>query len=201
LRQKKIKAHEYKNWTFNVGGGADLGRGTTKTFVRGGGGLAGVGVARNYSKYFGFRFDFQWVNLPLRASALQQGQAPSGSNYVYAFTLDPIISVPVTKEYTAYFLIGPSYNHRAGKLDSSTAVPGSPCNSFYDWWGSCYINSLPINGKFLSESQNEFGFNFGGGLAKKVSRKVEVYGEFRQQHSSHDKITTDWRSVTIGLRW
>jgi opacity protein-like surface antigen len=178
-----------------------LGRGTTKTFVKGGGVVGGAGVARNFDKYFGFRFDFQFVNLPLRSSALQLAQAPTASNHVYAFTLDPVLSIPVTKEYTGYFMIGPSYLHRSGKLDSSTAVPGSPCNTFYDWWGTCFNSSLPLNGKFLNESLNQLGFNFGGGVAKKVSKKFEVYGEYRQQHGARSGRTTDWRSVTLGVRW
>ena len=60
---RKIKVKEYKNWTFNVGGGASLTNGNTKNFVRGGGGLAAAGVARNYGKYLGVRLDFQWDNL------------------------------------------------------------------------------------------------------------------------------------------
>ncbi|HEY6764248.1 MAG TPA: hypothetical protein VI386_05705 [Candidatus Sulfotelmatobacter sp.] len=200
-RHKKIKVTEYEKWTYNIGFGANLPRSTTDTFVKGGGLLGDAGIARNFNRYFGFRFDFQWVDLPLRVSALQEAQAPSGSNHVYAFTLDPILNVPVTKLYTAYALVGPGYYHRSGKLDSSTAVPGSPCNAFYTWWGSCFISSLPINGKFLSESLNEFGYNFGGGVDRKIGKKLEVYGEFRQQHGARNKITTDWKSLTVGVRW
>jgi opacity protein-like surface antigen len=169
--------------------------------VKGGGILGGAGVARNFDKYFGFRFDFQFVDLPLRTSALELAQAPSASSHVYAFTLDPQISIPVTKNYTGYVLVGPSFYHRSGKLDSSTALPGTPCNSFYDWWGPCFNNSLPQTGDFLKESQNEHGYNVGGGAAKKMSNDHEIFAEYRQQHGSHDNRTTDWRSVTIGLRW
>lgn len=200
-RRRRVKAHDYKNWTYNVDAGANLARGTTKTFVKGGGVLGGAGVARNFNKHFGFRLDFQFVNLPLRASALQLAQSPSASNHVYALTLDPIINVPVTQRYTAYFLIGPGYYHRSGTLNSSTAVPGTACNAFFDWWGTCYIASLPLDKNFKAESQDEFGYNFGGGVARKVSKNTEVYGEFRQQHGVHSGITTDWRSVTIGVRW
>ncbi|MGA8431365.1 MAG: outer membrane beta-barrel protein [Candidatus Sulfotelmatobacter sp.] len=200
-RRRKAKVHDYKNWVYNVDAGANLARDTTKTFVKGGGVLGGAGVARNFNKYFGFRLDFQFVNLPLRSSALQLAQAPSASSHVYAFTLDPMISIPVTKLYTGYFLIGPGYYHRSGKLDSSTAIPGSACNSFYQWWGPCFNSSLPQKGKFLSASQDEFGYNFGGGVARRINKKYEVFGEYRQQHGTGNKITTDWRSVAIGLRW
>jgi len=201
IGHRQRRPHDYKNWTYNVEAGANLPRATTKTFVKGGGVLGGAGVARNFDKYFGFRFDFQFVDLPLRTSALELAQAPSASSHVYAFTLDPQISIPVTKNYTGYVLVGPSFYHRSGKLDSSTALPGTPCNSFYDWWGPCFNNSLPQTGDFLKESQNEHGYNVGGGAAKKMSNDHEIFAEYRQQHGSHDNRTTDWRSVTIGLRW
>ena len=199
--RRKPRPHNYRNWTFNVGGGANLASGTTQTFVKGGGGDADAGVARNYSRYFGFRLDFLWADLPLRASALQLAQAPGASNHVYGLMLDPIFNLPVTKKYTGYFLIGPGYYRRSGKLDSSTAVPGTHCNVFYVWWGSCFNSSLPLNGKFLAASVSEIGLNFGGGVARKVRGNVEVYGEFRYLHGNHNNITTDVRPITIGVRW
>jgi opacity protein-like surface antigen len=184
-----------------VNAGSNLTRGTTKNFVKGGGVLGGGGVARNLSKYFAFRLDFQFVDLPLRSSALQLAQAPSASSHVYDLTLDPQFSLPVTKRYTAFVLAGASFMHRSGKLASSTAVPGTACNAFYDWWGPCFNLSLPLSGDFLKESQNEIGYNFGGGAGRKMSNGHEIFAEYRQQHGSHDGRTTDWRSVTVGLRW
>src|ERR1700690_1401480 len=99
---RKAKPHDYKNWTFNVGGGANLPHGTTNTFVKGGGLVADAGVARNYSKYFGFRLAFSWTYLPLRGAALQRAQATSGTNQVYGLTLDPIFYIPATKLYRGY---------------------------------------------------------------------------------------------------
>jgi opacity protein-like surface antigen len=197
------KAHpiEYRKWTFNLGGGANLANGTTATFVRGGGAVAEAGAARNYSKYFGLHLDFLWANLPLRASALELAQAASGTDYVYGLMLDPIINVPITKKYTGYFLVGPGFYHRAGTLDSSTVVPGSPCNAFWDWWGRCFNGSVPLHSNFLRESQNELGFNFGGGVTRKVSEHIEVYGEFRYVHGSHNNIPTVFRPLSFGVRW
>ncbi|MGA7889368.1 MAG: hypothetical protein WB993_07735, partial [Candidatus Sulfotelmatobacter sp.] len=34
---RKARPHDYKNWEFNVGGGANVDSGATKTWVRGGG--------------------------------------------------------------------------------------------------------------------------------------------------------------------
>src|SRR5262249_29636356 len=147
------------NWTFNVGGGGSLTNGATRNFVRGGGGVAAVGVARNSNRYLGLRADFQWDNLPLRNSALHLAQAPGGRSSVYSIMVDPIINIPATKLWSGYAVFGPSYYHRTGKLDSSSAVPGSACNPFWDWWGSCSAGSISLSGKFLNMSQNEFGYN------------------------------------------
>jgi opacity protein-like surface antigen len=200
-RPVRKKGNEYNKWTFNAGGGASLTNGTTLKFVRGGGGVAAVGAARNYSKYFGLRLDFQFDNLPLRASALQAAQAPAANNHVYSLMLDPIINIQVSKNWGGYIVFGPGFYHRAGKLDSSSAIPGSACDPFFQWWGHCFNGNLPINGQFLHSSQNEFGYNFGGGITRKIRPNIELYAEFRYLHGKHNNLTTDLRPITIGLRW
>jgi Outer membrane protein beta-barrel domain len=198
---RKPKVKDYKNWAFNVGGGASLTNGATGNFVRGGGGIAAAGIARNTSKYFGLRFDFQFDNLPLRTSALEQAQARSATSHVYSFNLDPIINIPVTPLWSGYIVAGGSFFHRSGKLDSSTAIPGSACNAFFTWWGNCFDSSLPLNRNFISTSQNEWGENFGAGIARKIRPNVEIYGEFRYLHGTHSGVSTDLRPITVGVRW
>jgi opacity protein-like surface antigen len=200
-RQRRAKTHNYQNWSFNVGGGANLPNGTTQQFVRGGGGVGAAGVARNVSKYLGLRLDFQFDNLPLRTSALQAAQAPGATSHVYSLMLDPIINLPVTKDWGGYVVVGPGFYHRSGKLDSSTAIPGSACNPFFTWWGHCFAASLPIDGHFLNASQNQWGYNFGGGITRKIRPNIDFYAEFRYMHGSHNGLTTDLRPITIGVRW
>src|SRR5580704_9574375 len=132
-----------------------LTNGQTAQFVRGGGGIVAAGVARNYSKYLGLRFDFQWDNLPLRTSALQQAQTLSATDHVYSFLFGPIINIPVTKVWSGYIVAGGGFFHRSGKLSSSTAIPGSACTPFFTWWGNCFNSSLPVNKGFLATSQNQ----------------------------------------------
>ena len=199
--RRKAKPHDYRNWTFNIGGGANLAGGTTQTYVKGGGGVALGGVSRNFNKYFGFHLDGLWADLPLRTSALQLAQAPGASSHLYGVTFGPRFNIPVTKNYSGYILIGPGFYHRSGKLDSSTYVPGSACNGFFTWWGACRNGSVPLNGSFLNESQNEFGFNFGGGVARKIHGSVEIYVEGRYLHGKHNNITTDVKPITVGVRW
>jgi len=199
--RRRARPHEYKNWSFNVGGGGSLTNGTTWFYARGGGPVAAAGVARNYSKYFGFRADFQWDDLPLRSSALELAQAPGATSQVYSLMVDPIINISVTKRWGGYIVVGPSFYHRSGKLNSSAAVPGSACNAFWMWWGACFNGSLPLSGDFLKSNQNELGENFGGGITRKLRSNLELYAEFRYLHGSRNNITTDLRPITLGLRW
>lgn len=199
LRKKRI--HDYKNWSYNLGAGANVNSGTTKTFVRGGGVVGSVGVARNATKYLGLRADFIFADLPLRDSTLELAQATGATNYALAFTVDPIINVRVTKFWGGYVLFGPGFYHRSGSLNSDTTVPGSACNSFWTWWGVCSNVSIPLSGNFVNSSQNQFGYNFGGGLTRKMPSGVEIYAEYRFVHGSGNKTTTDFRPITIGVRW
>jgi hypothetical protein len=201
IPRHRVKPKEYRNWTYNAGLGASATNGTTKTFVRSGGYVIAAGVARNYSKYFGLRLDFQFDNLPLRNTALEQAQAPGATSHVYSLMAGPIINLPVTKVWTGYLVIGPGFFHRTGKLDSSGALPGYPCSPFFTWWGRCYSGSLPFNGNFLREVVNEPGLYFGGGLSRKVYSHYEIYADFRYVHGTHRGITTDFRPITLGLRW
>jgi hypothetical protein len=163
--------------------------------------VGSVGAARNANKYLGLRADFIAADLPLRDSTLDLAQATGATSYVLAVTLDPVINIPVTKDYGGYLLFGPGFYHRAGSLNSDTTVPGSACNSFWEWWGACSNFSVPLNGSFTSTSQNEFGYNFGAGVTRKTPSGVEIYAEFRLMHGTHSGVTTDIRPITIGVRW
>jgi hypothetical protein len=198
--QRAPKPKGFNNWSYNVGGGVSITEGTTK-LARSGGGVAAGGAARNFNKYFGFRADFQWDDLPLRNTALELAQASGATSHVYTLMINPIINLPVTKEWGGYLIFGPAYFHRSGRLDSSTSEPGSGCNQFFSWWGRCYNSILPLNGNFLSESVNEFGEDFGGGITHVIRPNIEIYGEFRILHGSHNGITTDLRPITLGVRW
>jgi opacity protein-like surface antigen len=201
VSRRKTKPHDYKNWTFDVGAGANLDSGATKTWVRGGGVVGTAGVARNANKYLGLRADFFYANLPLRNSTQQLAQATGATSYALDFTLDPIINIPVTKLWGGYVLIGPGFYHRAGSLKGSTAVPGSACNGFWIWWGACSNGSIPLSGSFVNSSVNSFGYNFGAGVTRKMPSGVEIFAEYRFTHGSHNGITTDVRPITIGVRW
>lgn len=201
IGRRRAKPKEYKNWNYNVGFGANIDSGTTKTFVRGGGLDGTVGVARNANKYLGLRADFIFENLPLRDSTLELAQATGATSYALDFTLDPIINIPVTKLYSGYVLFGPGFFHRSGTLNGDSTVPGSGCNSFWTWWGACTNVSIPLSNSFESSSQNEFGYNFGAGVARKMPSGAEVYVEYRITHGSANNTTTDTRPITIGVRW
>jgi opacity protein-like surface antigen len=202
ISRRKARPHDFKNWTYNVGAGANIDSGATKTFVRGGGGVGTAGVARNVNKYLGLRADFIFANLPLRDSTLELAQATGATNYDLGVTLDPIINIPVTSLWGGYVLFGYGYYHRSGSLNSDTTVPGSPCSRFWDWWGACTtISSISPSNSFVNSSLNQFGYNFGGGVTRKMPSGVQVYLEYRFVHGSGDNTTTDFRPITLGVRW
>ncbi len=95
-RHKKI--HDYKNWSYNVGAGANLDSGTTKTYVRGGGFVATAGVARNANKYFPGCAAISYSPISRCATfLLRLAQATGASSYFFGVTVDPVINIPVTQ--------------------------------------------------------------------------------------------------------
>ena len=46
-----------------------------------------------------------------------------------------------------------------------------------------------------------FLVNFGAGVARKITSRVELYGEVRYLHGSGGGRTTDLRPITVGVRW
>jgi opacity protein-like surface antigen len=199
MRQKKPR--DYKNWNFNVAAGASTVSGTTFDFVRNGGFVAAAGVARNANKYLGLRLDLMFADLPLRDSTQELAQATGATNYAGTVMLDPIFNIPVTSKWSGYGVIGSTFIHRWGTLQDDTTVPGSQCTSFWTWWGACTNISLPLTGDFTSSHQNEFGYNVGGGVARKFPSGAEIYAEYRLIHTSNSPVTTDFRPITIGFRW
>lgn len=197
----RVKPKLYKNWVYNVGAGASVTGGTTKTYVRSGGLVGAAGVARNFNQYFGLRLDFQYDDLPLRASALQLASSTGGNSHVYALNLGPVINLPFTRTWGAYIVGGVGFYRRAGKLDNSQAIAGETCNGFFLWWGHCFNGSLPVSGQFLHSSQNDFGEEVGAGVTRKITTNMEVYAEIRAFHGSHAGVTTDVRPITVGVRW
>jgi len=198
---RRKRRHDYKNWTFNVGGGANMDGSTTRTYVRQGGFVASAGVARNANRYLGLRADFIFADLPLRDSTLELAQATGATNHVYSLSLDPIVNIPVTSRYSGYILVGPNFLHRTGSLSGDTTVPGSPCTSFWKWWTGCTNASIPLSGNFVNSTQNEFGYDFGAGAAAKFPSGAEFYVEYRFVHGSNNGVTTDFRPITLGFRW
>jgi opacity protein-like surface antigen len=199
---RQRKPRDYKNWSFNVGAGAAVFGGPTKTFVRGGGVGGTVGVARNANKYFGLRADFMYQDLPLKQSSLLLAQAGSANTYALSFMLDPVINIPASKTWGGYVLFGPGYVRRSGTLNSDLEVPGSGCTAFWTWWiGTCPNDSLPLDGSFVHSSQNEFAYNVGAGVTHTMPSGVEVYAEYRLIHGSANGTTTSLRPITVGVRW
>lgn len=199
---RRRKAHNYKNWNYNVGAGANVDSGSTKSFVRGGGIGGTIGVARNASKYLGLRADGFYEDLPLKQSSLSLAGATSATSYLLAATLGPVINIPVSSTFGGYLVFGAGFYHRAGSLGSETTLPGSGCTPFWTWWqGTCFNGSLPLNGNFVNTSQNQFGYDIGAGVTRKMPSGVEIYAEFRLMHGSNNGTTTDVRPITVGVRW
>ena len=61
--------------------------------------------------------------------------------------------------------------------------------------------SIPLSGSFVNSSLNQFGYNVGAGVTRKMPSGVEIYVEFRLMHGSqqrhHHRFSSDYDRV----RW
>ncbi len=201
ITARRRRAPVFSKYEFNVGVGADLGAGVTQDFIKGGALTLNAGAARNFNHIFGFRLDFFYADLPLRANALQIAQASTGTNRAFAFTLDPIFNIPVSQHYGGYLILGPDYIHRSGSLTKSVGAVGGFCNAFWTWWGNCNVFGLPPNRTFLSTSVDQYGYNYGAGLYRRFENNHQIYLDFRALHGTEQGVTTDFRTLTLGVRW
>ncbi len=153
----KVKVKDYKNWVFNVGGGASLTNGNTAKFVRGGGCVVDGWRRPQFSKYFGLRVDFQCDNLPLRTRPCKVRKRPAATSQVYSLHLDPIINIPVTKVWGGYILGGGSFFSSFGQTRIFDRHSGIGLQRLLPLVGTCRTGAFPSMGAFFKSSQNEFG--------------------------------------------
>ena len=88
---------DYKNWAYNVGGGASLTNGNTAHYVRGGGGIAAPEWPATPTSILDCASTSSSTIFPCARPRCRPRRRPGATDHVYSLTLGPIINIPVTE--------------------------------------------------------------------------------------------------------
>jgi len=188
---------------FEAGGGFNAPVSDATTFSTYGYNLT-LGAGWNFNKIFGALIEYQYLRDKIPGATLAAVGAPGGYTGVWSFTIDPVVNLPTTGSFGAYFTGGGGFYRKV--VTFTTPVPVLYC----DYFGFCFIGSEnAVIGHF---SSNQGGMNIGGGLTWKAfgpDGKAKLFAEARYlwvdspSASATQQGTGTFTTipVTIGIRW
>lgn len=113
-----------------------------------------------------------------------------------------------SKAAVGYGIVGAGYYHRIVNVTTPSVGVGTVCDP---WLYICYNTPVPVDRIVGERSNNEFGFNLGGGVAARVTDGVKFYAEIRYVHTNGPSFTDaagvshtangNYFPITFGLRF
>lgn len=188
---------------FEAGGGFNAPVSDATTYSTYGGNIT-LGAGWNFSKWLGTLIEYQFIDDKIPGATLAAVGAPGGYTRVWSFTIDPIVNLPTSGSFGAYFTGGGGFYRKV--VTFTTPVPVLYC----DYFGFCFIGTENITiGHF---SSNQGGTNIGGGLTWKAfgpDSRAKLFAEARYlwvdspSGSATRQGTGTFTTipVTFGIRW
>jgi hypothetical protein len=202
----------FDRYTFNVGGGAGIGRGYVSSFV--GNSFQGtVGGGINFNHIFSADAEYMYYDLKLKPSVANQGGLKDSSGRLQSISLDGIVNVPRHfGKFGAYGIFGIGFDDRSVSVTSQLLPSGTICQEPYSrWWGINCIVSNPlfpfgaVNGSQTLGSYSKVAgsYNYGGGITYRLQswHHAKIYLEYRHHKAYQSDAETVVWPITVGLRW
>lgn len=200
----------FNRYTFNAGGGLGVGRHEVADFV--GESLHGVvGGGINFTRMFGADAEYMYYNLGLRPSVSQNQSLPDASGHMQSVSLDGIVNAPLHGKWGAYGIFGIGFYRRSVSAHSMLLQPDTICPPAWSrWWGIECVQPNPINPPVVtfppqqtlsSFSRDAGGFNYGGGVTRRLTPHLKLYLEGRYHKAYHADGQTIVFPITVGVRW
>jgi len=195
-------AQNLKHFNFNVGGGfgnalGDVGKLTGTSYH----GVAGGGW--NFSSRVGVRAEYMYYNLGFKDSVKLNQGVPDASGHLQSATLNLFYQAPLQGKFSVYVIGGAGWYQRFVETHSQFLPQGTVCQPAWQLWGiSCTTSGLVDPAQTLSShTVSGGGYNFGGGLTYRITKRTRVYFEGRYHHAYTSDVHTNVFPVTVGLRW
>ena len=193
------ESSDYSRFRINVGGGIGYPQGDLKSFVNNSGNFV-AGGGYNFAKYFGVDTEYFWEDLPINDRVVQQlnTTAQTVRAQQYAWTVNPIVEVPLGRRFGTYVIGGIGWYHRLGQ--TTTPGVGVLCSPYWSWWYGCTIATTDV--VTASRSSSAFGKNIGVGFTYRLGEShLKIYAEVRYHQASYNNVSTQLVPLTFGVRW
>lgn len=191
-------------FNFNVGGGfggafGNVGKFTGISYNA----VAGGGI--NLSRSWGVKAEYMYFNLGFDDSVKAGQSLPEATGHLQSVTLNLLYSHSLGGKWGVFAIGGGGWYQRNVGARTQFLPQGALCQPAYQLWGiTCTTGVFPLvdPAQILSSNTvNGGGYNAGGGLTYRLSRKTKLYVEGRYHHSYTSDDHTNVFPVTIGLRW
>ena len=196
-----MMAASAQTFNFNVGGGiggafGQVGKATGASYNL----VAGGGL--NLNRSFGMKAEYMRYDLRFLSSVKDQQQLPGASGHVQSATLNLFFDHSLGGKWGVYGIGGGGWYQRMVDARSQVLVPGTVCQPAWALWGITCTDGLVITTQTLSSNTVDgFGYNFGGGLTYRFTKRAKFYVEGRYHHANTSDQHTTIFPVTGGLRW
>jgi opacity protein-like surface antigen len=190
-------AQEVPPFTFNLGAGFTHPVGNTgRALDAGWNGTVGAGF--NFNSHFGANLQFNFNQLGINRTTLDNFGAPDGLMRVWSLTVDPIVHLNHRGPLDVYLVGGGGLYHRYHEFTepSVAVVP------VFDPLFGFFPAAIPANNVLASYSVYKPGWNGGAGLSFGTPWKAKFFAEARY-HQMFMSNTPDVKfvPVTFGFRF
>jgi len=194
-------AQNFNHFNFNVGGGyggatGDVGKLTGASYN----GVVGGGW--NFSRRVGVKAEYMYYNLSFKDS-VKLDQVPGANGRLQSATLNLFYQVSQQGKTGVYVIGGGGWYQRYVDARSQFLPQGTVCQPAWQLWGiDCTTSNLVDPAQTLtSHSASGGGYNFGGGITYRITKRMRFYVEGRYHHAYTADLHTSVFPVTAGLRW
>jgi len=196
--QVAFAQNDFHHLTIYGGGGYTSVTGSVSSRLDGGGNFQ-VGAGYKFNPIFSINGTFNFDQLGITRRALNEANEPDGNARVYTFTVDPKITVPLGKGFSAYVLAGGGWLRRTVEYTQPTLAATYLFDPWFGYYGPVYIPANQVLGSF---SQNAGVWDAGGGINVPLPRTgLKLYVEARYYEGLTNNTHTTVVPFTVGLRW
>jgi opacity protein-like surface antigen len=180
---------EVQRFTFDAGAGFTQPVGNTGRFLDNGWN-AGVGAGMNFTNRLGAMVQFQFNDMGINSTTLNNIGVPGGNVDIWSLTIDPRVHLMPKGPVDIYLVGGGGLYHRYQQFTAPGVGTGL---------GFFGFTPVPTTVVLASSSINKPGYNVGAGVAFGTRWHAKVFAEARWDHMFINNYHDDYIPVSFGV--